>query len=441
MSLEWFPLLNGGDNSLFSRKEINRIAIPVCSDAKGFNEYAVFRNALMLYEYCLTLTDEKRCLYEVIRSNLYQKFYMDIDIDLNAECKDVYHDRNQKISIAEQLPNLIRDSIIKARPEIQRSDIMIFNSHSNEKRSFHIIVDRWCVTNSNNNRKFFNLIIPYIPLPWRQYIDFSMYKSLQNFRIYMSTKFGKNRPKILDMEHSSWEPEDNYTPQECNRQVFLASLITKTDNCVLLPFDEDEQIKEYNTIDLLETEVPKLMKIIKQMPYARCFTVSQRQNNLVIMRRLLPNFCSVCEKEHSSENPFITVSYNGEVRFDCRRHPDKKTTIIGNINSVENDEIIEPITTCVPFFSEKKEIISSQTPTETNVEILDVISPCSSISRVSSFTTCTTETFESSPRSPIYSENESPKSAVSLLCEKIGAKKRAEIKSRRQIGTILSSFY
>lgn len=456
MELEWFRLLNSDQNSLFRKKNIGRKSIPVCNEGNSYKEFAVFRTPLTLYDHCLTLPDDQRCLYEIIRANLYQKFYLDIDMGLCETSKEFDHDREQKIAIAKQIPSYAIDCIIKIKPEIKRTDILVFTSHAEDKRSFHIVVDRWCVSSAKNNRKFFDAFMQHIPVPWRQYFDASMYKSLQNFRLYMSTKVGKNRMKIFSLLDSPWKPDNNVDPIECNRQVFLASIITRTDNCILLPFEEDEEVKEFNEVELLESEIPKLMIIIKNMPYARCFTISERKNNLVVMRRLAPNFCKVCDRQHDGENPYITVCSSGDVMFDCRRNSDKIRVKIGNINDIEIENKPEINSIEVPFFECKTPQSTTSSVTSNSIcsqlsliqpisENLKsptvssslVISPLSIISRVSSFTS--NDSNDYSFCSPLSDVNVTPRSENVSVYEKIGKQRRDEMKKRKTVGTVLMS--
>lgn len=367
------------------RLDISKVAIPVCNEGNGYKQFAVFRGALELYDFCINQPDDKRCLFEIIRGYLYQKIYFDVDIALDELSKQFNHTREQKINISKQIPRFLSECIIKLRPEIATTDIMVFTSHSNNKRSFHIVVDRWCVTSAKQNRRFFECVMAYIPAPWRQYFDSSMYKSIQQFRLYMSTKFGKGRMKILDPTDSTWVPDDGISREECNRQVFLCSLITRTDNCYVLPFDEEEEEDvEYDTIDVNDVEAVKLFEIIKTMPYAGCFSIVERKNNLVVMKRLMPSFCSVCETTHDNENPCVVVSPNGNVNLDCRRHPEKKKLHLGNIfddtvhingpaeANVESRE--------VPFF-EVRQKTSESPPSDTSP--MSVISTFSGVSPIS----------------------------------------------------------
>ena len=331
----WFYLYNKSEQSLVSNVIFTEYSIPICDEGTGKKRFTVFRNPQELYNFCVSIEDNRRCMFEIIRGNHPQKLYYDIDMCLD-EGNDPYGlTYDQKINIAEQIPEVITNILINMFSQIKRSDVMVFTSHSDKKRSFHIVVDRFCVMNNKQNRKVFTQLIGMIPVHWRQFFDSSMYKSVQQFRLYMSTKFGKGRMKIFDSTKSDWRPTDSVSAKDTVRNLFTSSLVSFTHGCLILPIVEDEEI-EYEEVDLSDKEAVKVLEIIKTMPNAGCFSIESRKNNLIVMKRLLPTYCTVCCKNHDNENPYVRVVGSGDVMLDCRRHPDKKKLKIGNIN----DEIV-----------------------------------------------------------------------------------------------------
>ena len=115
--VRWYYTFNRGETSLIKEQNITKTSIPVCNEGNGYKQFAVFRTPLNLYDFCINEPDEKRCLFELIHGNRYQKFYVDIDISLDDEYKEIMHTRDQKISIAHQLPEMIIDGIIKTTPD------------------------------------------------------------------------------------------------------------------------------------------------------------------------------------------------------------------------------------------------------------------------------------------------------------------------------------
>jgi len=413
--MRWFYYLNNGEENLFNQHKVKKGSFPVCNEGNGKKEYGVFQSAYSLYEYCVDLDDQHRCLFEIIKSNVCQKIYFDIDIPLDESNHKIYHSEIEKINISKQIPELMVDSIIKTNPIISRNDIMIFSSHSNTKKSFHIIVDRWYVENARKNRKFFDSVLKFIPETWKQYFDNSMYKSIQQFRMYMSTKYGKERMKIIDPS-SPWKIDNDIETEYANETIFYASLITKTNYCNILTFDDDEDedetehISSYMTYMLDDTEMSKVLKIISSMDYFKCFRVDIKDKNSILLKRLLPSFCSVCNRIHHNQNSFVFVTINGNIMLNCMRNDENKHTCLGNINDthVENSKKYEFVKE-KPFFEEKKnsipETVSSQSLTSltsmnstqslTSITSMNVPSPLSVTSPYSSLSPCLKQNYPS----------------------------------------------
>lgn len=347
--VKWYFFLNKSNNSLLGRERITKGKLPICSEGNGNKEFASFRY-LELYNYSLSLPDDRRCLFEIILGSRYQKPYFDIDIDLCD--KESPYTRQQMIHIAEQLPDAIINSISKEFPQIDvDNSIAVFDSHSENKRSFHIIVFKWCVVNCEANRKFFEKAMLHVPTPWKRFIDKTMYKSVQYFRLYMSTKYGKGRIKNYNSTHSRWRPTSDNPVME----TFLNSIVSYTEDCNLIPFDEDvERFPTFEKAEISAEDEAKVAKVISTMPYASCFCISEFKDGFVVMRRLMPSYCSVCEKVHENENPFAYVSMSGNVYVSCRRTD--KSSLIGNINDavIVSENKPERKTVKVGFFDAEK---------------------------------------------------------------------------------------
>lgn len=265
---------------------------------------------------------------------------MDIDISLETKPEDI-HTREQKIRISENITNICVDAILKINVLFKDTNILIFNSSSNEKKSFHIILDGFFVLNCRENREFFNQVVKLIPRDYLKYVDQTMFKSYQNFRLFMSTKVGKNRWKIFDSNLSKWNPEKNLNNYDMLRKIFFASLVGNVDNCKLISFGTStiDAALNYDPIFLNEDEKNKVLELIQNMENANCFKISSSKSSLIILRRISSSYCRVCERKHDSENPYVYVYKNGDVIFDCRRNEEKKKLKLGNINDNETKEI------------------------------------------------------------------------------------------------------
>lgn len=329
--VKWYYQLNKNNNSLLSKEHISKDMLPICNESSGYKQFAAFRYG-QLYNYSISLNDNERCLYEIILGNRRQKPYFDIDMDLID--KEIGHSREQKLNISLTICISVKNSILKEFKQISDDQIIIMKSPDINKRSFHIIVKGHCVINSDANRKFYNIIKENIPEPWRIYMDDSMYKSIQQFRLFMSTKLDKSRIKQFDYEQSNWKAEA--LSENPLRDLFYDSLISYTDDCLLLPIElNEEETICYDKIEINNEDINKLKLIIKNMPFSNCFDINEIKETMVIMRRLMPSYCECCKTVHDNENPFIYITLYGNVKFHCRRGKDK--LLIGSLNNDFNN--------------------------------------------------------------------------------------------------------
>ena len=80
------------------------------------------------------------------------------------------------------------------------TDILIFTSHNENKKSYHIIIDHYYHMNNLEAKAFYNEIISKISPNFTKFIDHSVYSSIQQYRIVGSQKVNSNRPKIIKLE-------------------------------------------------------------------------------------------------------------------------------------------------------------------------------------------------------------------------------------------------
>lgn len=358
MTTKWYKKLTNGDEALFKKIDVPADAIPVCLEEKHpivgedpIKNYGVFRSAYSLFRTCIQTNIEKRCFFEIIRGGHYQKHYVDIDIALEDDklTEKYPHTIEEKINISKVIVNEYINAIFKVKPEIQPNDILVFNSNSDKKRSYHIIVDRWCFASATQNKEFFQEIMEYIPLSHRKYFDDRMYKCVQQFRIFLSTKCGKNRVKIIDPQ-STWKCSEKITDTfQLLKEMFFASLITVTEGtCRIIPSKYKERLEYVPSRDIENNELSACLKIFSKFKDASKFEVMEIKGTIIPLKRISGSYCEICQRTHDNENPFLYLSFDNNLYFNCRRHDN--STLIGNINdniinevkNDINDNYIEP---------------------------------------------------------------------------------------------------
>lgn len=342
MSRKWYKkLTNGDEDALFKKIDVKESDIPVCLEEKHpiegekpIKNFAKFTSEYDLLMEIKNTPVNKRCFYEIIRGGHYQKHYTDIDCTLEDDpFTDPYpHTIEEKINIAKVLPIEYRDAVIKLKPEIKVEDIMIFNSNSNKKRSFHIVIDRWCFTSATQNKDFFNEVMEQIPLPHRKYFDNRMYKCHQQFRIFLSTKCGKDRYKLID-PMSTWKCSDSdLSPFQLLKEMFNASLITSTSSsCRIISYKYREKIDYLPSRDMENNELSACINIFRKFKDSSSFDVMDIKGTLIPLRRRCASYCDVCCRTHDTENGYLYLTFNNDLYFNCRRND--SSTLIGNIYS------------------------------------------------------------------------------------------------------------
>lgn len=192
-----------------------------------FPKFAIFSSYLHFTEYIFSgiIPDRHMCFYEIIYGSSRQKPYFDIDINLetdNITTEDVI------CGIG-----LLLKHILVILPMASLDDIMVFSSHSDKKMSYHIIVDRWCFSNHEVNREFYNRVTTSFDHPLRHYIDSRVYSVKQQMRVYGSRKYGTERVKNFDLR-STWKRKIEGDDREIFLHTFGGSLISHTSECKLI---------------------------------------------------------------------------------------------------------------------------------------------------------------------------------------------------------------
>ncbi len=351
MKMTYYSFLNNKDKrSLMNCETINEKESIVICRQKEYREYKHFRNFLELSKELNETKNVDKCFYEVIFGNNDQKPYFDIDItDLNIDHTKLIMD--------------LKKNILEKYPMIKDKDILVFNSHTTDKISYHVIVDRWILPSYEYVRQFFDIVTK--DLENKEYIDKSMYKSIQQFRLYGSCKFGKKNYKVLD-KMSKWEinlviKDEKHYHSLLNRY----SLVQNTSYCSYLPYDLIRK-REFNDISNISDEIIEKIILIVVDTFNKnkdIFEYTHYDNSFVNFRRLNPSFCECCQRVHDNENAYARLLHNGEVVFNCRRS--KKDLCIGSIvidcdiTPLLEDEIETPEISPIDFEEKKVPVIDN----------------------------------------------------------------------------------
>lgn len=361
MTFRWHKLTDD-DEGMFNKIKVSSDDIPVCLEVfnpenkdKAIKTFAVFRSAHQFLNYIADTPIMKRCYFEIIRGSHAQKHYVDIDIPLvDDDFTEKYsHTKEEKQNIALKVVKMYVDILLELKKEISLYDVLVFNSNSDLKRSYHIIIDRWYLPSATQNKELFRQVMERIPLQYHKYFDDRMYKSIQQFRTMFSTKCGKNRFKVIDKQ-STWKLSSDYQNDTMKvRELFYASLVTEViGNCKMMSFDYKEKIAYVPSREINNIELEIVIRAFRQnFKDASTFDVREPKDSLIPLLRRRSSYCDVCQKNHDSENPYLYVNFQNKLFYNCHRND--KSVFLTDLNTAEDGSIVnnkgdEPSTVYVP---------------------------------------------------------------------------------------------
>ena len=124
----------------------------------------------------------------------------------------------------------------------------------------------------------------------------------------------------------------------------LATIISLDDNHCSEYLDiyvEEVQRKIFSGSAIVNAE--QIAEVVALIPEFAEF--DKEDGQFILLRRLSPSYCDVCERTHHAENPYIFITKEGNIEFSCRRT--KKRTIIGKLSTPltiedgQDDEIFD----------------------------------------------------------------------------------------------------
>lgn len=360
------------------------------------------------FNWIRSLPIEERCCYEIIPTeyadeniqdsdlidNEYirnhptvQNPHFDVDIDSNK------NDENFKSLDIETLGNNTKDALIAAIHYVMLSQnvhLFIYSSHRNDKRSYHIVINGFYHNTPKEAATFYKLVIEHIPDHLKKYLDHSVYKQNQQFRLLGNHKLGKDNIKTIDPT-TQFIPIDeyghphkdirnidpitiwsstNYDDQISLLRHFEASLITFTAGCVQLPsFISHAKIpkKNANVISTWfkskgitpkdkpsnELKVPSvsshqyldcneyyedIVAVFQKSPLSNDYDIGDTKKTYIHLRRKHPSLFPVCGRIHDKENSFIFVTYSGTIYWRCYRSESHDSSLyLGKITQLNQE--------------------------------------------------------------------------------------------------------
>lgn len=326
------------------------------SNDKVSRLFTVFKSYVEFGIYQSKIPIHKRCFYELILGEFRQKPHFDIDISLNDVILNDYQNNMDKMM---ESSDLVINDLVKSIETVLKNvevrinfdkDVLIFSSHGENKKSYHVVINNYCHSNNTEAKAFYNKVIEEMNPKYTSWIDSAVYSSIQQFRIVGSQKIGSSRIKRfnakyhcddLDIIHKFQEEPDSDDHETI--LMLEESLVSFVSSCSTLPAFEnvaEDKVKNYSeTIDVTEEEAKIALSLIASagnitvdnpiFPYK----LDAINGPIVILKRTKPSKCKICCRIHHNENPYLLITGDERcVYFCCRRNTNGKKLYLGKLD-------------------------------------------------------------------------------------------------------------
>ncbi len=189
--------------------------------------------------------------------------------------------------IRETIRTAIRDTFFTTYgADIPTGDEIICESTCLEgkKYSTHIIIDNIYVSSNIQAQEFTQRVRAILPNSYRQFVDMTVNKSLQNFRVVNCHKQGDVRVKKILTEH---RPE--------------ATIITNVIGCKKLN-DIVETNAARKEIHIPSEEVETILEMARKDSSVLSHRFRAARGDKLIFTRLEPSYCEFCDETHHTDN-------------------------------------------------------------------------------------------------------------------------------------------
>jgi hypothetical protein len=317
---------------IFSRERKHFLAVDTLAD---------------LFMYIFSKPDHERNFYEVIQEG-WQKLHFDIDI-------------KSKPGIDYSFAESVKDHLVKGicsfflanveQPFFLKNDLILFTSHGSKNFSYHIVIDNFAFPGSIHCKDITMKIIDSLPEEMQEYIDISVNKSNQQFRVWRNFKEGEweQRRKEISQEWKYfgetviWEPRQNSdkrwtTPGLPDNIIeFLYFERTFVSKFVTPPIAVYYRLPNLSTrAEVIYEDFGEINGGLLQTLIPEGWIVSSQSGNFFKLISDRKHECPLCSRIHEKENQYILViSGKQNVFFKCFRTThlqDRQSIFLGSLN-------------------------------------------------------------------------------------------------------------
>lgn len=247
-----------------------------------------------------------RHFFEVILGERRQKPHFDIDIQggMEKQRKDgtgviIVPNGEELVNLANKIISELLDVLCQL---VARDDIVIYTSHGENKRSFHVIINSWFCVNNLHAKELYYYVTERMSNITSCFLDNMVYSALQQFRMLGSCKPGHvkrlkikiNKPvplTYLDLKESLIShipPSAVEMPHFIEEEPLHISPVESPSDAIV-----DSALYLMSTHSQLQPGHARFDKVIK---------------NYIILRKMRDIYCSKCNVVHYSNNPYLIIN-------------------------------------------------------------------------------------------------------------------------------------
>ena len=171
--------------------------------------------------------------YEVIPANQQCKLYFDLEFQ---KAENVGKNGDEMTLSLIKATNSLLEQLFNHKSS--QEDVLILDSSTDSKFSKHLIFTKTVFEDNKACGHFVNILLQQLSEEEKSmmivrnkdsevsFVDSKVYNSNQNFRLYLSSKFGKNNPLVVSNIDTSCSHLSNLDASDRSHRIFLMSLIS-----------------------------------------------------------------------------------------------------------------------------------------------------------------------------------------------------------------------
>ena len=249
-------------------------------------------------------TDEyNRCYYEIVPAGQPCRVYYDFDYTTDDNIEQ----------LTDQLIHAVKRCVLSNAEDrgypITENNLVFTTSSGEKKVSVHLVITGVRVGNTSQAHQVAKQLLTSLPPEYANYVDHSVYKTNQQFRLLTCHKYLTDRIKML------WY--GNVNQYASLAKALEDTLISRPSNNDYL-IEVSEQPSRHCSVDEYELGNEVVNAVMWHLRDYD-FTIREIVGNMIILDRKSPSKCPNCCRVHEHENPFVVITASN-VYFNCRRN-------------------------------------------------------------------------------------------------------------------------